>query len=355
MIHIEARENLILKACRETSAKIYIYGAGGMGRIVAERLLSDRIPVSGFLVDSQYWKKGETYKDTPVYCIDDVVIDRSITIIPALMRLDRLDKNKIESLKKKTTVLEGDLYCFYFGIVDYAFWKEREVELNKLYYDLADDKSRKHLEAWLNQRISGDLRYLENIWENNTFYSSEIVDFSKIKSFVDCGAYDGDTYLSFLENYRQQMGEEYSGKAYLFEPVNYDQCLLNCGTDKRCKVFRVGVWNKKDKLAFSEQGTASSVIDKDGISVDVDSIDDILNGGVVDFIKMDVEGSERNALKGAEKTLRTYKPILAICVYHRRDDLLTIPQYIRSINSHYKMYLRAHSKRIDDLVLYAIP
>jgi hypothetical protein len=75
---------------------------------------------------------------------------------------------------------------------------------------------------------------------------------------------------------------------------------------------------------------------------------------IVDFIKMDIEGSELNALKGAQNTIRKYKPILAICLYHRKKNLLTIPKYIHSLCPEYKFYLRAHSKFSQEIVLYAM-
>ena len=91
------------------------------------------------------------------------------------------------------------------------------------------------------------------------------------------------------------------------------------------------------------------------IQIEVDTIDNILNGQEATYIKMDVEGAELLSLMGAEETIRKYKPKLAICVYHRFDDLLTIPKYIKSLSSEYKFYLRAHDKPyFFDLVLYAI-
>ena len=70
---------------------------------------------------------------------------------------------------------------------------------------------------------------------------------------------------------------------------------------------------------------------------------------------MDIEGAELPSLKGAENTIRHYKPKLAISVYHKYDDLFTIPKYIKSLNNEYKFYLRAHYKPyFNDLVLYAI-
>ena len=78
-------------------------------------------------------------------------------------------------------------------------------------------------------------------------------------------------------------------------------------------------------------------------------------GERADFIKMDIEGAELYALKGARNTIETYHPILAICVYHRREDLITIPEYIRTLYEGYKFYIRAYSLYSTELVLYAVP
>ena len=72
------------------------------------------------------------------------------------------------------------------------------------------------------------------------------------------------------------------------------------------------------------------------------------------MIKMDIEGAELDALYGAKNTIRKYKPLLAICVYHKREDMLTIPQYIKSIVPEYRFFLRAYEKTATELVLYAV-
>ena len=94
------------------------------------------------------------------------------------------------------------------------------------------------------------------------------------------------------------------------------------------------------------------------VSVPVTSIDEELSGEDVTLIKMDIEGSELSALMGAEKIIKRCFPKLAICVYHRVDDFITIPQYIRSLSSdkiRYKFYMRHHAAWMAETVLYAIP
>ena len=98
------------------------------------------------------------------------------------------------------------------------------------------------------------------------------------------------------------------------------------------------------------------IIDAGGISINTDSIDNItsdLRGGV-DLIKMDIEGSELKALEGAANTIKKYHPVLAVCVYHKKEDLITIPQYIKSLWPEYRLYLRNYSKYSQELVLYAL-
>ena len=69
---------------------------------------------------------------------------------------------------------------------------------------------------------------------------------------------------------------------------------------------------------------------------------------------MDIEGAELEALKGAEETIKRYRPKLAICVYHKPEDIVEIPKYILNINPDYKLYLRHYSDNAGETVLYAI-
>jgi len=69
---------------------------------------------------------------------------------------------------------------------------------------------------------------------------------------------------------------------------------------------------------------------------------------------MDIEGSELEALKGAEETIKKYHPVLAISAYHKPEDIVELPAYIRSIDPEYKFYLRSYHLEFTEIVLYAI-
>lgn len=68
---------------------------------------------------------------------------------------------------------------------------------------------------------------------------------------------------------------------------------------------------------------------------------------------MDIEGAELNALKGGEKLIRKYKPKLAICVYHKPEDIFELPQYLLQLNPDYKFWIRKYGQFYTDMVLYA--
>lgn len=121
------------------------------------------------------------------------------------------------------------------------------------------------------------------------------------------------------------------------------------------KCINKGIWKKKTTLMFYTGDTTSSCFDDGGsVAVDVDSIDDLHRYERVDFIKMDIEGSELMALQGGKTVIENNHPALAVCVYHKREDLITIPQYIHKLNSNYKLYLRAYERWSQELVLYAV-
>jgi len=98
------------------------------------------------------------------------------------------------------------------------------------------------------------------------------------------------------------------------------------------------------------------------VRIPADTIDHVLAGMApvkVDFIKMDVEGSEKESLSGARETIRKDHPVLAVSVYHKIEDLYEIPRMIEDIvgglEGGYAYYLRYHGANLYDVVLYAVP
>lgn len=173
--------------------------------------------------------------------------------------------------------------------------------------------------------------------------------------FVDGGAYNGDTIRSLISVFGK--GTAYYKKIYAWEPDpdNRKRLIENCKGLKNIEILPFGMWDKKTMLSFQTNGDFDSRFSKDGtLQVPVDSIDDLCSDEKVTFIKMDIEGSEINALHGAEKVIRRDKPRLAICIYHKPEHFYEIPFLIKEMVPEYKFYIRHHSGYASETVLYAV-
>lgn len=127
----------------------------------------------------------------------------------------------------------------------------------------------------------------------------------------------------------------------------------------RTTCYQLGVWNKHGTCGFVSVGDQESSIDNASSSspmIEVDSLDNVIGptNTAVSLLKMDVEGAEYNALAGAVKIIQTYHPKLAICAYHKKDDIFRLPELILSLSPDYKIYFRHHSFTTFELVCYAL-
>ena len=93
-------------------------------------------------------------------------------------------------------------------------------------------------------------------------------------------------------------------------------------------LYNVGCWDEKTIHHFEQAGSGSSSITELDADVDVkaDKIDHVLKGKPVSIIKMDIEGAEQNALRGAEETIKTQRPKFAVSIYHSLEDFIKIPE-----------------------------
>ena len=122
------------------------------------------------------------------------------------------------------------------------------------------------------------------------------------------------------------------------------------------KIIPKGCWNHEIKLHFSMQRNGNSVMDSTGEEiVEVTTIDKVLKRKKATFIKMDIEGAELNELYGAKDAIQEYKPKMAICIYHKLEDIWEIPSIILQYYSGYKLYIRHYSLTASETVLNAIP
>jgi len=175
---------------------------------------------------------------------------------------------------------------------------------------------------------------------------------------IDCGGCWGDTSLYFASKKAKHV--------YVFEFVESNlevmktNLALNQDLCKKISIIENPVWSRSDiDLSYTDSGPSSLVgaydcYENKTKTLSIDDLVRIKNLQKVDFIKMDIEGAEIEALLGASKTIKSFKPKLAISVYHKADDLITIPKLIHELRNDYIFYLDYYTIISDEIVLYAI-
>lgn len=191
------------------------------------------------------------------------------------------------------------------------------------------------------------------------YFEKDILSFSDNEVFVDGGCYDFETSKSLMEKCRVK-------KIYAFEP-DYDNIekierQITKYADCEVVLLKKGLWNQTDTLTFSATGDMESyVIEKNDLTdygnnytqIEVVAMDEVIKEPVT-LIKMDIEGSELRALEGAKQLIQTYRPKLAISIYHKPEDTVDIPAYISELVPDYKFYIRHYSYGPCETVLYAV-
>lgn len=222
------------------------------------------------------------------------------------------------------------------------FLTENKEHLEQVYHMLADNQSRRVFSDVLNFRISGKLKYL---WASTTDRREdyqEILRLGRQESYVDLGAYRGDTVQEFLEMtngcYQRIVALEPDAKNFL----KLQETIRAYGL-KNVLLKNMGAWDKEDMLPFQGKAGRNSTFSFSGKAcVPVDSVDHILNGAAATFIKMDVEGAETPALLGCRETIARWRPKLFVSAYHYDRDLFALPLLIRQLCPEYHIYLRRH-------------
>ena len=216
----------------------------------------------------------------------------------------------------------------YSQLLSVGFKRENIINLGETYDKL------KHLQYFDLDILTSDLRNRE--------------------VFVDGGCYDGMNSLEFIK--WCSSFEQVEPYIYAWEPdsANINRCKMALSQAGSCyEIVERGLWSKEEVLHFSSDKRSSAITENGEEQVMVDSIDNRIED-VVTYIKMDIEGAEYQALLGAENTIKEYRPRLAICVYHKPEDIWEIPGLIHKLDKTYRFYLRHYSFMEYETVLYAI-
>lgn len=345
-------KNILLQKLYDPSIPKYIMGRNEYAIQIINSSSKEQLHITGIIDD---YTTETMYNKLPLYKTNNVDKDGIIIVCvidgKLITAINRLQEHGFSNILTYFDLILHNKQLFPKP----SFCENNVIDIennmekyNWLYNNLDDMLSRDTL-----LHIT-DFRYNFNI-EAMRFFSFrlteqyyDVVEFNEEEIFVDCGAYDGKTTSQFID-----LNPTYKA-VHVFEP-SPKQYEITCNTlssYSNVHLYPYATYDKNGTTIFnSEDGSASGLSNKGNITVKTVRLDDVIQGPIT-YIKLDVEGVEYETLIGAEQLIKTYKPKLAICVYHNQEDFWRIPSLLLQYNPNYRIILRHYTEGLLETVMY---
>ncbi len=344
----------ILKIIEKISEEpLVLYGAGKYGKQALKNIRTyfPTLNVRYFIDDNRI-RNNEKICGIEIISLNDAIRelgDNFNILITNYYVSEVLEKIEANMFDLKRVFFYSELLI---EDIDISYFENHITEIKQVYDMLEDYKSKMIYKTMIESRFTKDINILSRTCDKNQYFPNENwFKISKGESLIDAGAFDGDT----IENFLQLTDNKYK-KIYAFEPdmQNYKNLeARNYGKD--IKIIRAGLYDISQKLSFAANKGGSSKIEiNGGDTIQVYAFDELEGAEEkITFVKMDIEGSELKALQGMKHTIIKNKPKLAICIYHKFEDLWELPIYIKKLVPEYQLHIRNYTTYLDEVVLYA--
>ena len=335
---------------QNTDKKIVMYGMGNGADKILSICAARGIEIADFFA-SDGFVRGHMFHGKRVlsysearekYGAENMIVLLSFaSSLPDVLKL-------IYTVAEECEFYAPDVPVCGINLFDIDFYRQNEEKIQQVDNILADEESKTIYKSVINYKLSGDISYLRNTHSDFASVYKDILKAEKFETIADLGAYNGDT-LREIKPYAPRLSV-----AYAFEPDRRNHKKLcdyaEAETAFEIKGYKLASWNKNEILIFDGSGNRNSTLvtsdslptskDKKTVEVKADSLDNILAGGRIDYIKYDVEGAEREALAGSCKAIESHRPALLISLYHRSEDIFELPLLIHEKYPDYKLCIR---------------
>ncbi len=366
---VRERENLAFdKLLAGCGNRLVLFGAGNLGRKVLQCVRSIGVEPLAFSDNSQS-KWGSYVDGVPVVSPKEAaarygasasflvtIWSRGNYYRDSRSQLERLGCTHIESTASLRWKCADQMLPDYCQDLPHKLY-EQAAKVRKAASLWADDSSRREYLNQVRWRALGDQNALGPPVKEKQYFLDSLYRINDHEVFVDCGAYIGDTAEELIRR-----NPAFSRLiAIEADPGNFDRltkwiATLDASVASRISALNVAVGAKRGQCRFQASGNDGARLATDGnVVVECIPIDDLAAEAGPTFIKMDIEGAELEALEGARRSIQTHRPILSICVYHKQNDLWSIPLFIHTLVEDYRLFLRPHEVDGKELVCYAVP
>ena len=321
---------------------VVIYGTGDGGDKIIDELDRRGLKglIKGIFASPGFVREGRTFRDFRVESFEDVCARLNDFIVLVAFGSPLPDVlSYVYSIAEKRELYAPDVPVCGGEVFDMKFFNRNKDRLEKVYSRLADDESRKCFAGLVNYKLSGQIKYLRGCEVTPDEADSILGPFAENTSFIDLGAYRGDTLARFTK-----MFPVFTSAAAV-EPDRHSfkkltECAQGMNIPVNCVNAIVSDTCGKAQITVSRgRGTRAASVNT-GHEIDKVTVDSLDCAGSAGFIKFDVEGSELSALEGAKDTIRAKKPQMKIACYHKSADLFGIPEKIFSIRDDYRIFMR---------------
>lgn len=343
--------------------KIIIYGAGYCGIMLAE-LLKEHGMIAECFFDKNIEKTGLIYEGIKVEMPHAMKKQEDYIIIVAI-----LQEGKVYTQIKDYLFALGFSHIIHINELQ----DEKDIFLRQQLIicpkkDLVEKNKERYtrlFEALGNQESRDTLRAIWNVLtKSNAFdapaypidqqyFAYDVYKNIPNEVIIDCGACKGEEIQNYKKwskfpwKYYYAVEADKAYRSYLSEESLYDRNI-----EIKCPL---AVSNVRETLFIKNYGNMNSVIKENcGEKVQAETLDNLFQNVPVTFLKLDIEGYEIKALKGARKMIETYMPVIAVAAYHYETEFYEIYEYISSISKEYHFYLRSYMN-VHETILYAVP
>jgi FkbM family methyltransferase len=380
---------------------VVLFGAGSAGKELYPILRMHGVDPVCFC-DNNPSRAGKLYCGLPVLTVPELLRKHSESLIVVTIGAHSIEvRRQLVELgfaeKQILIVSNPEALCYYTHLAQW-YWSQEDLrshkeDLLKVYNLLSDEKSRNIFVSrialftggadyqsfvdFLSKYSDISNKYQSDFLEcmHSTSYDTEsylqfnndVLHLNNDEFFIDGGAFTGDSTLEFIT--ACERNNFHHNKIICFEPDPkiFDQLKKNTAQYDNIVLMPFGLWSSSSTLKFAgtdvlRAGSTRILTEEDtsdmssGITeIRTSSIDEEFSEEAVTIIKMDIEGAELEALRGAEKTIKKNRPKLIISAYHKRDDLFEIPLIINKMVPDYKLYFRHFSNNFGETTLFAIP
>ena len=340
----------VIRRINELGVPLVIFGRSGASN--PEFLRDVTAPVH-FIVSTNPTSWGKTQWGLEVVSLDRIQHEyQQYTVL--ILPIDY--KNEFVAMfqhlpNPPVEIFALDLHFEDEGTADY--FKQNQSALEEIYEHMADQLSKDTYETMIRYRINRDPSLIMQIQQldDKQYFLEKTPFLHDHEIFVDVGAYTGDTVQKFISAVNNQYNSIYALEAI---PDIYKKLVENTKNYVNIFCHQVGIGGEKGILRFTSSGKGSHP-DSSGCDViQIDTLDHILTDIPITYLKMDIEGMEQPALRGAKNLIQSYRPKLGICIYHSKEDMLEVPKQILKLHPDYHLYCRHYTPSVCDTVCYAI-